>query len=285
MTAALPSTSLPAAGTRPRTVVQPVTFGRLVAAEWVKIRSLRSTWWALASTLALFVLLAAIRTADMASIADHMPERFLVMPVYATSGVVIAQFVLCGLAVVVITGEYRSGQIRATLTAAPTRLPALWAKLAVVVGVVLVTGTVGTLLGWATSAVWFDEVGKSIDITDPEHARLLLGVPLYLAAMTALAFGIGAAIRSTAGGITAMFSLVFIIEPAFSYIPFKPLQELAMYLPTAAGSRLVTSDTVGSFISGSQSTTLGPWAGFGVLLAWVAVTLVVAAVLLRRRDA
>ncbi|MBO3089445.1 ABC transporter permease subunit [Cellulomonas dongxiuzhuiae] len=285
MTAALPSTSLPAAGTRPRTVVQPVTFGRLVVAEWVKIRSLRSTWWALASTLALFVLLAAIRTADMVSIADHMPERFLVMPVYATSGVVIGQFVLCGLAVVVITGEYRSGQIRATLTAAPTRLPALWAKLAVVVGVVLVTGTVGTLLGWATSAVWFDEVGKSIDITDPEHARLLLGVPLYLAAMTALAFGIGAAIRSTAGGITAMFSLVFIIEPAFSYIPFKPLQELAMYLPTAAGSRLVTSDTVGSFISGSQSTTLGPWAGFGVLLAWVAVTLVVAAVLLRRRDA
>lgn len=285
MTTAAPSTSLPAATTRPRTTVQPVTFGRLVAAEWVKLRSLRSTWWTLASTLGLFVLLAANRTAGMASIADDMPDDFLVMPVYATSGVVIGQFVLCGLAVVVITGEYRSGQIRATLTAAPTRLPALWAKLTVVVGVVLVTGMIGTLLGWATCAFWFDEIGHSIDLTDPEHARLLLGVPLYLAAMAALAFGIGAAIRSAAAGIAAMFGLVFIIEPAFSYVPFAPLQELAAYLPTAAGSRLVTSDTIGSFISGTQSTTLGPWAGFGVLLAWVAVTLVVAAVLLRRRDA
>ena len=285
MTAALPATCLPPASTRPRTVVQPVTFGRLVVAEWVKLRSLRSTWWTLGSTLALFVLLAANRTAGIAGIADDMPDDFLVMPAYATSGVVVGQFVLCGLAVVAITGEYRSGQIRATLTAAPTRLPALWAKLAVVVGVVLVAGTVGTLLGWATSAFWFDAIGRSVDITDPEHARLLLGVPLYLAAMAALAFGIGAAIRSTAAGITAMFSLVFVIEPAFSYIPFAPLQEIAAYLPTAAGSRLVTSDTIGSFISGTQSTTLGPWAGFGVLLAWVAVTLVVAAVLLRRRDA
>lgn len=285
MTTAAASTSLPAPRTRPRTVVQPVSFGRLVVAEWVKIRSLRSTWWTLGLTLALFVLLAANRVAGIAAIADDAPAEFLVMPVYATSGVVIGQFVLCGLAVVAITGEYRSGQIRATLTAAPTRLPALWAKLVVVVGVALVTGTIGTLLGWATSAFWFDAVGQGIDVTDPEDARLLLGVPLYLAAMAALAFGIGAAIRSTAAGISSMFGLVFVVEPAFSYIPWAPLQNLAGYLPTAAGSRIVTSDTVGSFISNTQSTALGPWAGYGVLLAWVAAVLVVAAVLLRRRDA
>lgn len=276
------ATAPPAATTRPRTTVRPVTFGRLVVAEWVKIRSLRSTWWTLGATLALFALLAANRTAG---IADDAPAEFLVMPVYATSGVVVGQFVLCGLAVVAITGEYRSGQIRATLTAAPTRLPALFAKLVVVVAVAFVTGTVGTLLGWATSASWFDAIGQGIDVTDPEHARLLLGVPLYLTAMAALAFAIGAAIRSTAAGISAMFGLVFVVEPAFAAIPWQPLQDVAAYLPTAAGSRIVTSDTVGSFISGTQSTTLGPWAGYGVLLAWVTAVLVVAAVLLRRRDA
>lgn len=281
----IPATSLPAPRTRPRTVVQPVTFGRLVAAEWVKTRSLRSTWWTLGLTLALFVVLSANRTAAIAGVAADAPAESLVVPVYATSGVVIGQFVLCGLAVVAITGEYRSGQIRATLTAAPTRLPALLAKLAVVVGVALVTGTVGTLLGWATSAFWSDAIGQGVDVTDPEHVRLLVGAPLYLAAMAALAFGIGAAIRSTAAGVSAVFGLVFVVEPAFSYIPWAPLQNVAAYLPTAAGSRVVTSDAVGSFISGTQSTTLGPWAGYGVLLAWVAAVLVVAAVLLRRRDA
>lgn len=279
------TTALPATRTRTRTVVQPVTLGRLVVAEWIKLRSLRSTWWTLTATLALFVLLAANRTASIAGIAADAPDDVLVMPAYATSGVPVAQFVLCGLAVLVITGEYRSGQVRATLTAAPTRVPALLAKLAVVVGVVLATGTVGTLLGWATSALWFDEIGHTVDVTDPEHLRLLVGAPLYLAAMAALAFGIGAAIRSTATGITAMFGLVFVVEPAFSYVPWRPLQELAAYLPTAAGSRLITSDALGSFVSGTQSTTLGPWAGYGVLLAWAAAVLVVAAVLLRRRDA
>lgn len=279
------TTTLSAPSTRPRTIVRPVTFGRLVVAEWVKIRSLRSTWWTLGATLALFVLLAANRTAGIAGVADDAPAEVLVMPVYATSGVVIAQLVLCGLAVVAITGEYRSGQIRATLTAAPTRLPALFAKLVVVVAVALVTGTVGTLLGWAASAPWFDEIGHGIDVTDPEHGRLLLGVPLYLAAMAALAFGIAAAVRSTAAGISSVLGLVFVVEPAFSYVPWGPLHHVAAYLPTAAGSRIVTSDPVGSFISGTQSTVLGPWAGYGVLLAWVAAVLVVAAVLLRRRDA
>lgn len=271
--------------TRPRTAVQPVTFSRLVAAEWVKLRSLRSTWWALALALAFFPLLAALRTSSIAGIADDAPAGAFVGPVYATAGVSLALLVLCGLAVVVITAEYRTGQIRSTLAAAPTRLPALWAKLVVVVGVAFVTALVGTLAGWAASAPWFAEIGMTVDLTDPEHARLMLGVPLYLAAMAALAYAVGAIIRSAAAGIASVLGLVFVVEPAFAYIPFAPLQQLAAYLPTAAGARLVTSDSLGSVVTGSQVTTLTPWGGYGVLLAWVAVLLVVASVLLRRRDA
>ncbi|MCC2336141.1 ABC transporter permease [Cellulomonas wangsupingiae] len=275
----------PAARTRPRTPLQPVTFPRLVASEWVKLRSLRSTWWALALALAFFPLLAAMRSSSIATIADQAPPGSFVGPAYVTSGVTLALLVLCGLAVVAVTGEYRTGQIRSTLVAAPTRLPALWAKLTVVVGVVLATSTVGVLTGWAAAAPWFDEIGMTVDLTDAEHVRLMLGVPLYLAAMAALAFGIGSIIRSAAAGITSVLGLVFVVEPAFAYIPFEPLQQFAAYLPTAAGARLVTSDSLGSIVTGSGVTTLTPWGGYGVLLVWVAVTLTVAAVLLRRRDA
>jgi ABC-2 type transport system permease protein len=125
----------------------------------------------------------------------------------------------------------------------------------------------------------------SVDLSKAEHLRLLLGAPLYLAAMAALAYGVGAVLRSSAAGIATVLGVVFVVEPAFSYIPWQPLQQLASYLPSAAGSRLVTSDTMGSVVAGTQHSALGPWAGYGVLLCWVAGALLVAAVLLRRRDA
>lgn len=274
-----------AAPVRTRTVVQPVTFGRLVAAEWVKFRSLRSSWWALALAVAFFPMFAAMRSSSIAQIADDAPAGAFVGPVYVTSGLMLAQLVLCGLGVVVVTAEYRTGQIRSTLVAAPTRLPVLWAKLLVVVAVALATGLAGALTGWAAGAPWFEAAGMSVDLSQPEHVRLMLGVPLYLAAMAALAYGIGAVLRSSAAGIATVLGLVFVVEPAFSYVPWQPLQNFAAYLPSAAGARLVTADSLGSVMSGSQSTMLGPWAGYAVLLGWVAAVLVVAAVLLRRRDA
>lgn len=282
------TTTAPITGgrTRPRTVtVRPVTFPRLVAAEWVKIRSLRSTWWALGLATVLFPVLAAVRTSSIAGLVDVAPPGALADPAYLTSGTSLALLVLCGLAVVTVTSEYRTGQVRATLAAAPTRLPVLGAKVVVVVGVVLVTASVGVLAGWAAAAPWFDEIGLTVDLTDPEHARLLLGVPLYLATMAALAAAVGAVVRSTAAGIVAVLGLLFVVEPALAFVPLDAVQRASAYLPTAAGARLVTSDAVGSVVTGSQVTVLSPWAGYGVLLAWVVALLVVAAVLLRRRDA
>lgn len=270
---------------RSAVAVQPVTFGRLVAAEWIKLRSLRSTWWALALAVAIFPLFSVMRVTSVAAIAEDAPPGAFPGPVYTTSGLMLAQLVLMGIAVVCVTAEYRTGQIRSTLTAAPTRLPMLGAKLTVVVATTLVTGVVGTALGWAAASPWFGATGMSIDLTSAEDLRIMTGVPLYLAAMAALAFGIGATLRSSAAGIASALGLVFVVEPMFSYVPWEPLQQLASYLPSAAGSRLVTSDVMGSVVAGSQGTELSHWGGYGVLLVWVAVALVVAAVLLRRRDA
>ena len=276
--------ALPAVRTRPRTVVHPVTFGRLVAAEWVKTRSLRSTWWTALLAVAFFAALAALRSSSIAGIAADAPAGAFVGPVYVISGLMIAQLVVAGLAVVAITAEYRSGQIRSTFAAAPARVPALLAKLVVVVGVALTTGTVGVLAGWVSAAPWFGKVGMTVDLTDPEHLRIMLGVPLYLAAMAALAFGVGAILRSAAAGISTVLGLVFVVEPAMSYVPWKVVQDLAALLPSSAGARLVTHDATGSMVSSSQGA-LGPWEGYGVLVAWAVLAVAVAAVLLRRRDA
>lgn len=268
-----------------RVTVHPSTFGRLAAAEWVKLRSLRSSWWTLVVGALVVPAFAASRMASIAAVPEAVGSPYLVGAVYVTSGVALTQLVFCTLGVLAIAGEYGTGQIRSTLAAAPTRVPALAAKLLVTVLAVMAASVVAVLLAWAASAPWFAVTGMSIDLTRGEDLRIMLGVPLYLGAVTALAFGIGALVRSSAAGIAAVLGLLLVVENALASIPWTPIQTLAAHLPASAGSRLLQSDEVGSVLTVSSTTDLTPWQGYGVLLAWVAAVLVVAGVLLRRRDA
>lgn len=268
-----------------RVTVHPATFGRLVAAEWVKFRSLRSSWWTLAVGIAFLPALAVARMVSVAQIPEAVGSASMVGAVYVTSGVALTQLAFCTLGVLAVTGEYGTGQIRSTFAAAPTRVPVLLAKLVVTLGAVVVASFVSVALAWAGSAAWFDETGMSIDLTRAQDARIMLGVPLYLAAATALAYGVGAVVRSSAGGVAIVLGLLLVVENGLAAIPWAPIQTLAAYLPSGAGSRLLQADTVGSVITVSSSTSLSPWSGYGVMLAWVVAVLVTAGVLVRRRDA
>jgi ABC-2 type transport system permease protein len=150
----------------------------------------------------------------------------------------------------------------------------------VVVLVVAAARTATVDAAWAACAPWFGPTGMSIDLMRAEDARLVLGTPLYLGAVTALAFGIGMLVRSPAAGISIVVGLLLVIENLLAAIPWAPLQSLAAHLPSSAGSRLLRSDAVVS-----NSSELTPWGGYGVMLLWVVGVLAVAVVLLRRRDA
>lgn len=278
-------TSSPAVAAHRRVDVRPVTFGRLVAAEWTKFRSLRSSWWVLGIGLLFLPALAVSRMMSIAQVPEAVGSPGMVAAVYVTSGVALTQLAFCTLGVLAVTGEYGTGQIRSTLAAAPARTSALGAKLLVTVGSVVLASFVGLAMAWAGSAAWFERTGMSIDLARAEDARIVLGVPLYLAAVTALAFGIGTIVHSSAAGIAIVLGLLLVVENGLGAIPWEPVQTFVTYLPSSAGSRLLQSDAVGSVITTSSGTGLSPWGGYGVLLAWVVAVLVVAAVLLRRRDA
>lgn len=277
------TTSAPATLTR-RSPVGPATFGRQVAGEWIKARSLRSTWWVLALGTALLPAFAVSRMASIAQVPEAVGSESLVGAAYATSGVALAQLAFAVLGVLAIAGEYGSGQIRTTLTVVPARTTAITAKLLVTVGMVVLAAAFAVALSWALCAAWFDQTGMSIDLTRAEDARIMLGAPLYLGAITALAFGIAAVVRSSVAGIAIVLGLLLVVENLLAVIPWSPLQDLAAYLPSSAGSRLLLAEAAGSVITASNSTLLGPWVGFAVLLGWSAALLVVAGVLLRRRD-
>ncbi|WP_136519024.1 MULTISPECIES: ABC transporter permease subunit [Cellulomonas] len=280
------STLAPTPGpARTRVTVHPVTFRRLLASEWVKLRSLRSTWWALAVAVVAGAALGPLQTMSVAGvIPDDVVRPDGMGAAYALAGAPLALLTFCTFGVLGVAGEYGTGQIRSTLVAAPTRLPALLAKLVVTVAAVLVASTVMVAVAVAATLPVLGRAGMTLDLTRPEDARIVLGMPLFLAAASALGFTFGALTRSTAAGITVVLGLVLVVENGLGAIPWAPLQELVVYLPANAGARLVTSDALGSVLSNVPST-LPPWTGFGVMLAWVAGLLAVACVLLRRRDA
>lgn len=275
---------------RPATPVRPVTFARLVASEWIKLRSLRSTWWTLGVAALFVVAMGVLQTWGTST----DPENFgsgvsQSAATFVTGGWILAQLVVCVLGVLVVTGEYGTGQIRSTFTAEPRRAPVLGAKLVVLVGTVLVAMTLAVAVAWAGSAAWFDDLGVTVDLTDPSDLRVLLGTPLYLATVAALAFAFGALVRNSAAGIATVLGLLLVVENAFFLIPGRFVELAGPFLPSRAGSLVLQDDAsiqanaMWSEMSGVAA--LGPWQGYAVLVAWVAVLLAGAAVLLRRRDA
>lgn len=272
-TATVPATR---AAARPAGDVR-VTFPRLVRSEWIKLWTVRSTWWVVPITVIALAgiawMIAYFGTQEMEQNGGD------VGPFTAgalVGGIQLAQLAICVLAVLTITGEYSTGMIRSTLTAAPTRTPALLAKGLVVVAVAFVTGIVGTIVSWAITYPVLGEAYR-LDLADGVNQRILVGAPLYLAAIALLAFAIGAMLRHSAGALATVLGLLLVVESVFAMVPWAFFEKVSPYLPMSAGTQLVQN--------GGPDAVLSPWEGYGVLVAWGVAALVAALVLVRRRDA
>src|SRR5436190_21556893 len=108
-----------------------VTQMRVFVSEWTKLRSVRSTRWSFLAAVVFTIGIAALACAVVSHHWPHMSlqERADFNPLDPNlAGVQIAQLALGVLGVLVITAEYSTGMIRASVTAVPKRLPVLWAK-------------------------------------------------------------------------------------------------------------------------------------------------------------
>ncbi|RAX19499.1 ABC transporter permease [Actinomyces sp. Z5] len=258
------------------------TFGRAVRAEWVKVRSLRSTWITSSIAVGITVLLSAaisIGYAGSSELADQAADAVI-------SGNQFGQIVVAVLGALVITGEYSSGQIRSSLAAVPHRGRLLAAK-ALVVGVLgFLIGAVSTLVTWAVSAPFMN--GHAGSLADPEYLGFVWGTGLSFAGIALMALGLGFLLRSTAGAITLALTLLFIIDLPLSLMAlkwdwaatlegFEPLQTaMAVYDPF---HHMVTWGQADSMYFLQQ------WQAALVFGAWAIVPLLAGWVLFARRDA
>jgi hypothetical protein len=248
---------------------------RVVASEFTKLHSLRSSRLSLLIALGLvvglglFVPWLSVRDWREGSptVGYNAVERSL-------SGIYLAQIAFGVLGAMVVTGEYATGSIRATFAAVPRRLPVLWSKLGVYLTVTLVLGTIASVLAFVSGQAIFAAKDVDASFGDPHVLRAVLGCGLFLAAMGTFGLALGALLRNTAAAITTLTLALFVVPVVVDVLPSG--EKIGPYLPSAAGLTIT---------SVSPDGPLGPWAGFGVLCAYVAATIAVAAVLLVRRDA
>ncbi len=265
----------------PAVLVKPVRFHRILHSEWIKMWSLRSTYWTILATLAAMVLISVML--GSVSMIDE-PGAGIDGTTAIAMGYGFAQLVVAVLGVLTITGEYATGMIRSTLAAVPTRLASLAAKAILVSTVSFVLGVVGVALAYISSYPLFG-AENAASLSDPDVQRIFWGTGLYLAGVALFGLAIGALLRHTAGAITAVLGILLLLSTFWQLLMMGSdwFTKAYRYLPSVAGESIVLPHTTGALAAGPQP--LAPWTGFAVFMLYIIITYLTAALLLRKRDA
>ncbi len=256
-----------------------VTQGRVMASEWIKLKSLRSTWFSFAAaglaTIGLGILFSALRGHDA-----HVHQELGIDPAgISLRGMYLAQLSVGVLGVLFVSGEYATGMIRATLSAVPRRVPVLIAK-AVVFGVVAyLVSTTMTLIAFLAGQGVLSTWHYGVSLGDPGTVRAVLGAGFYLMIVGLIGLGLGFAIRSTGGAIATLFGVILILPALTNALPTSWQGDVSKYLPLTIGNELIRISRH------PDRNSLSTGAGIVVLLIWTAVSIAAGLAVLRRRDA
>ena len=252
-------------------------------AEWTKARTAPGTIWLLLAAIALTV---AVSVAAAAAVTCPHPGCGQDPAKVSLAGIDLGQAVIALLAVLMISGEYSTGMIRATLTAIPHRVTMLAAKAAVLTSLVLAAAALAVLACLLAGRLILPGRGLGpahgyplLSPGDGPVLRAAAGSVLYLALIGLLGLGIATAVRDAAAGIGIVLGLLYLFpiiagavgDPGWQ----RRLQQIG---PMTAGLAIQATTSL-------NTLPIQPWAGLGVLAAWSAAALALGGLLLRLRDA
>jgi ABC-2 type transport system permease protein len=276
MTATLTATTAAVADRNTKPILPDV-----VRSEWTKLRSVRSTWLTLLAAAGTAVGISALLSTVFVNRYDGLSaaDKATFNPTsFSLNGLFLAQLAIVVLGVLVITSEHSTGAIRSTLAAVPQRRTLLAAKASVFAAATLVVGMVSCFAAFFVGQWILSGKGIEAHIGDPGVLRAVAGSGIYLVVLGLLALGIGSLIRHSAGAISAVFGIIFVLPVVVSQLPASWSDAISKYLPSNAGQAIF-------HVGRGGSNGLSPWVGFGVFCLYAAVALGAAAIALDRRDA
>jgi ABC-2 type transport system permease protein len=259
-----------------------LSLTRVVRSEWIKLRTLRSTWAMLAAVLLTIVGLGAIAAASTTGAVEGPddgggPGGGDALST-VLSGSMLAVVLVGVFGVLIGAREYSSGLIRSSLAAVPTRLPVLWAKVVAFVVAVVPVVIVGIFTAFLLGMAVLDAGGvATVSWSDEGTARVVLGTAGYVVGIGLIGLALGLLLRSTAGAISALLAGVLVLPTLAGALLPESWDGLLKYLPSNAASAFTSAVPPESMLSAGT--------GAAVFVAWIVVGLAGAAVALTRRDA
>ena len=257
------------------------TILRSARSEWIKFWTLRSTWITSFIAIALTVLFGA----GIAIASGQQQEGQEAAKNMITAGLNFGQIVVAVLGALIITGEYSSGQIRSSLAAVPKRGRLLLSKAVVLAVVSFILGSVSVFLSWAISKPFLGEHAGSL--TDSHYFGHIWGSGLVFVGIALMTLGLGFLLRSTAGTVTVIVSLLFIITAPLQLAASKWdwVFKIIGCLPSTV-SEAVSDPFQRTTEWGAQGVQfLSHGQAVAVFAAWALVPLIAAWVVFSRRDA
>jgi ABC-type transport system involved in multi-copper enzyme maturation permease subunit len=246
--------------------------------EFWKLGTVRSTYWSLLAAIASNVALAALLAIFLPSHMSAHQKATIDSTRVSLGGLHLSQVAFGVLGVLVISSEYSSGMIRATLAAVPQRRLMLTAKTTVFAVTALITGIASCFAAYFAFQAFLpagDPMRTSL--SDPGVLRAVTGAGLYLTVLGLFGLGIGAVIRSSTGAVATLLGVLFLPSLIVTLLPQSWQNTIGPYLPMDAGETIISVH--------HQAHTLQPWAGFGVFCLYAVVALAAGFFLISRRDA
>lgn len=264
--------------TRPSEPSNPlIRTWRAIVSEAVKLTTLRSNL--ILAAMAFFMIVGSATLSSLAMLTRLTDPRFAGQVIEAqeaqfVDSVLWAQVLVAVVAILAITREYSSGQIRTTLLSVPTRTPVLVAKSAVVAVGAFVLGIVAGSLAFAISTPVLTGTDVVYEFDLGEATRLSLVCGVVLAATGLLALGLATVLRNVVAALAVAIPTLTILPAVIGSIPADPIRDAARFFPTAAASALIHPDPA-----------TAPWQAGVALAVWALGALLLGGILLRLRDA
>ena len=248
--------------------------------EWTKLVSVRSTIWTLGLTIVIGIGVSAIAAAETRSHWDSSPNLHAGFDPISLSltGVFIAQLIIGVLGVMVMSAEYGTGTIRATLSATPRRPGVLVAKASVFGFVALVVSMLTAFLSFFVGQALLTSPAVNATLSSPDALREILGTGIFLFLIGLFALGIATVIRHTAGAISTFVGVLLVLPTVLQALPNSIHNDIVKFLPSRIGIEVLSR-------GGQPSYVFTPWVGLAVMAGYTAVLLIIGGIQMSKRDA
>jgi hypothetical protein len=240
--------------------------------EWLKLRSVRSTWWILlvfaAGMVGFAILVGATGPAGPGPSYDPTESLF--------AGLALGQLLIGVLGVLALSSEFSSGSVRATFAAVPRRGRVLAAKAAVITAVTLIAGEALAFAAFAAFPLAVKHGGPVPSLGQPGVLRAVLLGGAYPCLVALIGLGLAAVIRHTVGAVSAVIGVVFVLP--LLLLPLGEHSAVMKFLPEIIAENSLTAVK-------PVADSLPAAAGFGMLCLYAAAALAAGGWALARRDA